>query len=622
MSLGTQQRRAWLGPAILAVITLLLAGSVVLGAPTWLAICAAAIPWVLIIASRRGFGVAAGGVAISVLLATLAVMMVARPLHIPLLPTVVSTWAIVGLVGSIVLWKLGSVVHFDLVAAAWAWAPASLGSLVWLGVMAATNFVPGAARLSWLMQGDSANNVLFAREIIAGGGVAVGANANPVPLPSALMAIVMEAGRGAVSSSMLTLHDLSAFAQVWIIVIALVCFFTGAAVGKLSAVAGGSPRTAGVLAAGASLIPLSWFVSGYPFDYGFFNTSVALLVMMAAILCYFGTGQKAAFSLATQFFAATLLLAIWSPLVLLPLGLALALTVTRGREILRDGWISRALLGIAILQVALYGFLVALPGLVAQSQFLSAPGGAFAFRRWVLFALAAGCIILAVAVFRRLRHPVVVGTASIVAACLVSLGALLFVTRNAENPWSYYPLKCAWLGSVVLAILLVGLAGAFISRHFSKIWLRLLGAALIALVTLGFLHWSPSASPGFVWKEPLPKILSGEYLGKGDQVTDRIARLSNPDQANVLWKSGNPNEGTINFWVLQLWADSMSSNIELKRIAYGLYDPKKTESLCTIVALMGGKVNVYTADSNLRNKLMSACPSELPGITLKTEPTN
>jgi len=620
LSDDTHQPRSWLTPAILASVSALSAAAVGFGAPSWLAIFVAAIPWVLIVGSRRGFAVAVGGGAISSLLVTLLVMMVARPLHLPLLATVVSVWTAVGIGGAVVLWRLRRTIRLGWAAAAWAWVPASLGSLVWLGVMAATNFVPGAARLSWLMQGDSANNVLFAREIIDGGGVAIGANTNPVPLPSALMAVVMEAGRGSVSPSMLTLHDLSAFAQVWIIVIALVCFFTGAVVGKLSTVAGGSPRLAGILAAGGSLIPLSWFVTGYPFDYGFFNTSVALLVMMAAILSYFGTGAKAGFSLAVQLFAATLLLAIWSPLVLLPLGLALALVLTRGRAILHDGVLTMVIDAVAVLQLALYGLLIALPGLLAQSQFLSAAGGAFAFRRWVLFALAAACLVLVFVVFRRFRHPVVVGTAAIVAACLVSLGALLFVTRNAENPWSYYPLKCAWLGSVVLAVVLVGLAGAFIARYFSRIWLRTIAVALVALVTVGFLHWSPSASPGFVWKEPLPKILSGQYLGTGDQITDRIATLADPEQANVLWKSGNAYEGTINFWVLQLWANSMSSNLELKRMAYGLYDAKKTESLCTIVTLMGGTVNVYTEDSTLRNKLEATCPTELPGITIKAEP--
>lgn len=620
MSDDTQPRRAWLRPAVLALATLLSAGAVGLGAPAWLAICVAAVPWVLTVASRRGFAVAAGGVAISSLLVTLALMMFARPLHLPLLATVISVWAVLGLIGSFILWRLGRSVHFDLAAALWAWSPASLGSLVWLGVMTATNFVPGAARLSWLMQGDSANNVLFAREILGEGGVAIGASANPVPLPSALMAIVMEVGRGSISSSMLTLHDLSAFAQVWIIVVAGVCFFTGAVVSKLASLAGGSPRIAGILAAGGSLIPLSWFVTGYPFDYGFFNTSVALLVMMAAILCYFGTGAKAGFSIAVLLFAATLLLAIWSPLVLLPLGLTLALVLTRGKKILRDGVLSIVIDSIALLQLALYGLLIVLPGLVAQSQFLSAPGGAFAFRRWVLFALAAACLLVVLIVFRRLRDPVVVGVAAIVTACLTSLGALLFITRDAANPWSYYPLKCAWLGSVVLAVLLVGLAGAFVARYLSKIWIRALGVAVIAVVTIGFLHWSPTASPGFVWREPLPKILAGEYLGSGDQVTDRIVKLANPKQANFLWKSGSEYEGSINFWVLQLWADSMSKNIDLKRMAYGMYDPKDTKSLCTVVTLMGGRVDVYTRDPNLATELDAACPSELKGIRILPEP--
>src|SRR5690606_34431762 len=144
-----------------------------------------------------------------------------------------------------------------------------------------------------------------------------------------------------------------------------------------------------------------------------------------------------------------------------------------------------------------------------------------------------------------------------------------FITRNSANPWSYYPLKFAWLAAVIIVVLIVGLAGAFVARRFRGRWTASAGFTLLAVGTIVFLNWAPSSGLGYVWKEPVDRLVTGEFLGDGDQVAEQIFELATLDQAHVLWKSGDPYEGSINFWVLQLWSDSMTENIDLKHFAYG-----------------------------------------------------
>lgn len=612
-----QRWRTRLVVSLLAAAIVLAAGLSLLGLPSWILLLVAPLPWMLVLGSRRGIGLAMASTVLLSFWLLLAVMMLTTAFGLPLLGTVVVVWLLLGLWGTFQCLRNPGVIRLPSLPGIATWAPAGLGGMLWLGAVAATNIVPGASRLSWVMLGDSANNVIFAREIIYRGGVGLGPDANPVPLPSALMAIVMASGRDRVAPSSLTEHDISAFAQIWMILIALTCLLVGAAAASVTRAAVARPVVIAAVSAGASLLPLSWFMTGYPLEFGFFNTHVALPVVMVSFIAYLASERHLAVALSMQLFAATLLLAIWSPLVLLPLFLVLAILLRGWREVLATRRGDLWLLLLALGQLGVYGLVVVLPSLVAQSHFLSAPGGAFGFRRWMIAGLALAAVALAVATFRKLRSLVVTGTIATVLACGVGLGALLFITRNSENPWSYYPLKFAWLGAVIVTVLIVGLAAAFVSKYLRRFWLTWVGLAAVAVCTVAFLNWAPSSGAGYVWREPIARLLTGDFLGDGDQVADQILALATPEQAHVLWQSGNTFEGSINFWVLQLWSDSMTENLDLKYFAYGLYDPDKTEDLCSIVELMGGDVVVHTANRGLGAELQDACPIIAPGIEIR-----
>jgi hypothetical protein len=467
------------------------------------------------------------------------------------------------------------------------------------------------------MLGDSTNNILFARLILARGGIGIGPKENPVPLPSALMAIVMADGRGTVPAHDLFKHDIQSFAIVWSILIVLTCITAGAMAGSIVRATGTRPFVVAIVSGGASLVPLSWLFTGYPIQFGFFNVHVAMPIVFIAFTVYFRSEKQPAIVIALLTVAATLLLAVWSPLVLMPASLGVVvlircwrrLVATRGAPL----WI--ALIGIA--QFTLYGLLVVVPSYLTNSGFLSQPGGVVAFRKWMIIGLAIATIGLAVAAFRVFRDLVVLGAIAIVAASAVGLAALLFLSRNEPTPWTYYPIKFSWLSSTVLVIVIVGLAAATVVRYCRAFLIQCICLAIVACGTFGFLNWAPTSVFGVGWADPIPLILKGQVMGKGDTAADTIFQLATPERAHVLWHSGDPDEPAINFWLMQLWSNTMDLGVPLKSAAYGLYDHDDVHALCQIIGWMGGNTIVHTSLSDLMGSLQAECPALRPLVVVR-----
>jgi hypothetical protein len=363
-----------------------------------------------------------------------------------------------------------------------------------------------------------------------------------------------------------------------------------------------------VSGAAGSLLPLSWFFTGYPIEYGFFNTHVALPIVLSAVIVYLAGDKSPVMMLAVQCLAATLLLAVWSPLVLLPAALGFVIVVRSGRAMLANrGW-SRWIIVGAGFQLLAYGFGVVLPNLLRNSGFLSAQGGAIGFGRWLLVALGITVVVLAAVAFRSLRNRIFLGVVALVVASWLGLGALLFISRDEPTAWTYYPLKFSWLSAVVMIVIAAGLAAAV---TFKRSIVRAGALTVVAAGTAGFLVWLALSLPGYQWQNPVDRILRGEVLGDGDVVAEQIFTYSDSEQAHFFWHSGDPWEGTINFWVMQLWSDSMTENLDLKYAAYGLYDPSSIDDLCRIIGLMGGDVIVHTNDATLEAATSVACADDV-----------
>jgi hypothetical protein len=570
-----------------------------LGAPLGLLIATSSVPWVLEGVRRRSGTVALALILLTWLMVMLVSTMATGAFDIPMLLGFTLAASVVGLAGlALSRGRLPLAIPRD---SAIVWAGAAVGGVAWTATIAAASVIPGGARYAWVMLGDSANNVLFGREAIYRNGLAIGPEENPVPLPSAVLALGMAPGRWFVDPQGLLRHDIAVFALTWGSLIALSCVAVGVLAATVTRLSGASPTLNALVAAAASLLPLSWFVTGYPIEFGFYNTHLAILIMAAAMVAFLDADRRPAIAFAAQAVAATLMLAVWSPLVLMPGLLALVILLRSTRRLLATrGW-EAALLIMAVTQLVVYGLVIVFPGFLALSGFLLAPGGIFGFPRPMLFGFAILTIIAAVAAFWRRVSLAWAGALAMAAASVIGLGFLLFVTRNQENPWSYYPLKFSWLAAVVLLSLLCGLLPALvirITRGRSRT-LRAVGLLGVASAIAGFLVVAPTFNEGYPARNPAWRLVSGNALGDGDQVAERIFSLSDPDQSALLWRTNDPFEASINFWVLQMWADSLDDNFDLRFAAYGNYDDDDPAELCRIVALMGGGTKVYTADKEL-----------------------
>ena len=219
---------------------------------------AAGVPWMLLIARRASFAFAIGSVVASASAGALATMWLTALLSLPLLATVIAVWSVVGVAGVVVCvrkragLRLPTNLRPGLAATA--------GALIWFAVIGVAQVVPGAARLSWAMQGDSANNVLFSRQIILDGGIRLGAGENPVPLPAGPPAIAMEFGRSSVDSADLLRHDVTAFAALWALLIGVSAVMAGLLAGRVASAAGARSLVVGLSAAFGSAVPLAWLL--------------------------------------------------------------------------------------------------------------------------------------------------------------------------------------------------------------------------------------------------------------------------------------------------------------------------------------------------------------------------
>ena len=591
--------------SLLLLAALIVLGGVLplFGLPVWFAMIAAPVPWLLYL-SRSGLAASLGIVTQVSLWALLATMMATVFIPIPMVDVVAVVWMLAGLLGVWLCTRDPRALRRPSTLAIATLVPTLTGALVWLGTIIVAQFVGGAARLSWVMVGDAANNVNFARDDVYRNGIAVGVGENPVPFPSGILGIIVGSGRASVPSSAALGHDLQAFAQAWTLVIMATCVITGATAAAIVRRTSARPLIVGLVGGGASLLPLSWFFTGYPLEYGFFNGDISLVVLLASFLVYLAGDSRPALTVSVLSLSATVLLATWSPLVLVPGLLALVVVVRSGRRILATRGPERVILVVALVQLVAYGLAVVLPGLIHNGAFLSATGGAYPFRKVMFAGLIVGAGALAFAAFRRIRDLVVLGTAAVALAAVVGLAALLFINRDEPTPWTYYPLKLVWLSSAVLVVLIVGLAPAVLTRYVRVLPVQLAGLLVIAVGTFGFLAWTPSGAVGYVWKNPADRLISGQFYGQGDKLAHRIIALSDLEKPKVLWDTKDKDESAINLWLLLM--SSRNTNLHLKYAAYGLL-PHHTKNLCNILTWLGPGTTVYTANGSLEGAVDSTC---------------
>jgi hypothetical protein len=204
---------------------------------------------------------------------------------------------------------------------------------------------------------------------------------------------------------------------------------------------------------------------------------------------------------------------------------------------------------------------------------------------------------------------------------------VVIVLALPGDPWSsYYPVKLSWLlvvllGMVALSLGVRGLLG----------WLPAARAAaaatglVAALVIVSAIY---PVIPRSVHSVSLPtaRILSGSVWHTGDRAVRKILTLTGPGRLGLLWQSGDPDEGIIDYWlIISNGADlagegvARASAFEMyhQYMVSGHYDDSKIANLCDIVSDLSDPITVYSANDDLESELAAVCPSERARVVVR-----
>ena len=607
------RRRLVLSGIFTLVLVGAVLGSLLGGIDLWLPMTIAAMPWFLILWARFNGPTAIGLTILSVLGVALFGLMATTLPRVSIVVVFIVLSLAVGMGGVAVVVRSVAPVRVPGSRMLAATGPL-LGGVVWTVAVLLSRVLPGASAWGWVMNNDSANNLGFARLDLGVEGIQVGSLENPVPLPAGMLALGMSAGRGSVDSAHLLAHDLTAFIVVWGGCIALLCVLVGTLVSSM--VSSSRPRVRWVVGALASLFPLSWYIVGYPIEFGFISTHVALVVVFAGWLVFRRLESRPALVWAALTLGCTLMLAIWSPLVLFPGSLLLVLLARSPRALWATSVRDRVIAIVGTAQLLLYGAFVSVPGYLAQSGFLAKGGAIYALSKWLFIVLVVGAMAVAVIARRRLGSLHFRGVVAAVLAALAGFGALVFAARDAPSPTTnYYPLKFEWIAGVILAVLVLAAVAGLVTRWWSG---RLATAVALTVVTVGaatFSGLAPVNKTAYVRVNPVAQLLSGDFYGPHDEGARLILQYADRNSPTILWRSGRSDEMAIDFWVMQVQATLGPGSLALRTIAYGAYDVDKTADLCKVATLMDAPLRVVTSDSGLATEVSAECPAEQIVVT-------
>ncbi len=484
-----------------------------------------------------------------------------------------------------------------------------LGPVVFLYSIIVVSLRIGSPYISWVTNNDSANNILIMRTLLYSDGVTFGPGQNPVPLTHSLMAQVTLPGREFLESSEILRQDLFSLTILWTFIILLICLMSG--ILSLSITRSLIPNpTAGAISLSAgigSTVPLLWFISGYPIEYGFLNSQIVILVLLTSLVIVFSSKKRPYLSLSLLFVSATLVLASWSPLIVFSGAILLVGIMTILKERKKPTVLEGASVVASMIQFLTYVFFSVIPVYLSDSGALASTGGALQFSPYLLPVSILIALLLVTVSSPSKLSPIFLVT---LLMSVLSLAGLAFLLYRASG-WTYYPMKYAWTSSVILLLVLPGLLVPFIRAVSRKMLSLNVSSALALLITCLAVV---SIQPDF--RTTVPPLSMFEDSSQSQVANSTInfvmatADLENP---RILWSTNNPSQAQINFWLLQIAANGLGSpgptdtwylRVSAYEMLGGRQDP---EFFCELTRRLGPGVEVYTSDPNLDSLASSSC---------------
>ena len=539
-------------------------------------------------------------------------------------------WALLGLVAWLLLLRRRGQLRSTTWAAALVWlAPAIVGA-GYLVLYALGAFGWGSVGLTWAMSGDAPTMVTQARDIANLGGNEIWNNA--VPLPAALAAMAMIAGRDQSLVLPTLQHDVEAFALVWALAIAFTCWACGALVVAIMRRSARTNWELYIVGLGSALIPLTWFYSGYATYYGFFNSTIALCATLLTVIAFVAAKDKPLVLLGTLFMATTLTFLTWSPLIFVPVGLGIYVFFRNLTTMWRApaGEILFSVFGL----VQILGFIAwqAIPlffetqgsggSSVPGSTILSLTGAAIYFRpQYIAFIFAATLVTTVLAGWKRYRYEMW-GFLVILLALALGFVYMVYGSGDYSFPWLYYPSKFIWVSMQLIIPIALGTGLAWLLGLVSASWLTAIALVVVAGGAFGFFKVTATwghINGGVETPTALHELFKTKEIFEIDKTPNRdVARqtfaLESQDHLRILWQSGNPWEDNINFWLLKMWSISDHGSPRLGDFTYGVQE-RSLANLCQVLITVKSPVELVTSNPILEQQLSSSCPSVHPFVT-------
>lgn len=460
---------------------------------------------------------------------------------------------------------------------------------------------------TWAMHNDAVWNLMTARFMIEDGGLRADQHPNASPLTAGLIATAASVGRGFVASDDLLQHDVSLMAELWLLVVLAGALLAGL-IGLRSTHS--APRPLRIVAAAATaLIPLSWFVAGFAFQFGFVNAPLSMLILLASWLAWLETRVAPLLGSAILSLATVAMLATWAPLAAIPGALAVVALFSRISALVRTRGSAMIWWAVAAAPVPLYVVAVTLVDLRREGAALAVEGGIQPLQP--LQVLTIGAVATVAVVFYALRtHAphVLLGFGIVGVSSALGL-AYLIAQRVAAGVgyWGYYPIKMSWM---VCSLLLVILTAAFLAsaaefrgRPVASV---LATASIGLLVGTLMIQVPPMQSPKLAHLLPFVDIVTGTGVAASPSQARELFAVAEDGQRTMAVRLVDPGtDRFMNGWLLQLQSDSALEPI--RHYSY-LLDPEDDAQVCAAIVAWEGPVNVQTADPQLEQRLTKLCP--------------
>jgi hypothetical protein len=587
--------------AILVVLGTVLAA---IGAPIWLLVLATGLALTVALGQLLSWTSAAVATLAILLIGLVSVMRLLPLTGAPIAVVLIAALSIVGLACSAALLVRRAVVRLPdpaslaLVAHALP-VPAAAGALA-----AVIAVVSGGTRLSWGMNNDAATNTMLARYMWESGGLDTTAHPNASPLAQTLIVAVSAPGRDALLPGELLAHDLARNAQLWIAVVLIASLAAGLLVAR--AVRDQSSAVRLVAAALGALIPLTWYVTGISFQFGFMNAPLVVALLAALWLVWTDVPRAPLVSLGILALLATTLLAIWAPLAILPLALGAAVCLSRRTRLWRESTRGERLWGIATgTQLVAYVALVTVPDFLASSGGLGLDGGmANMTPSGIAVAGSTALLVGVVGWSQRLQGHVLQGLVVVLAASVVAVGYLVVQRRGADDLWGYYPAKFAWFVSILLIVVVLATIVSWAAGGRRLVTLALLVTAAVA--SLGLLgQVAPSRATLDVARAAVD-LRPGAPAGSVDAAVVDLVAISDPTTRDLASRLGD-HDRFINYWLIHMTTPAEDDPIRM----FGYVgDPDNLSEVCHAITTWGGGVTVHTRDAGLQASLSAVCSAD------------